>query len=166
MKKDAMFFLLNTFRMSPCRHFQHDQLWRRSMDAAAGRASPDYSSYEGKASHSADGGASLGASGHPSEKHADFWGAWLRARILPRRVLHHSKWRAASRYRPIARDRRGLLLRRCRRRIIRASRLCGSPRLPSAPSTPLRYILLRCAAPLRCARPGQALFPGLAPVSW
>jgi hypothetical protein len=40
-------------------------------------ASPDYSSYEGKASHTVNRGASLGASGHPSEKHADVLGAWL-----------------------------------------------------------------------------------------
>jgi hypothetical protein len=58
-------------------------------------------------------GISLGASGHMSVKGADMYGAWLRARFLTRPTLSHLDIHASLRYRPIARDRRGLLLGRC-----------------------------------------------------
>jgi hypothetical protein len=52
---------------------------------------------------------SLGASGHWSVELADFWGLSYRPAFLPQSA-RHSNLQASSRRRPIARDRRGLLL--------------------------------------------------------
>ena len=66
-----------------------------------------------KVSHTVARGVSLGASGHMSVKaRRHVW--CLATSSLPHSTtLHHLDMQASSRYRSIARDRRGLLLGRC-----------------------------------------------------
>jgi hypothetical protein len=59
---------------------------------------------------SVERGVSLEASGHKSVKAAGLAGAWLKARVSCAPYASPPKFAAFSRQRPIARDRRGLLL--------------------------------------------------------